>query len=245
MIGPVTTVIVEASDAWPVVAAGLGSASIVALITLWVARKQRGADSKRLVEQLAHDRTMREQELREASERLDRQLAQDRDIREQQRHAESERLDRQLAHDRDMRDLQHLRETLAPIVARALDWDAFTSLHKGLATVGDRPVDEWKDVIAPLANEVAAVNERLRRDSRTLVIIAGPTAPVAGSLKEVANDGDVLVHLTRQRAGGLITAPEAQQALQALFTKYGHDHARFIEAANEAVRWGETEPSVG
>jgi hypothetical protein len=203
---------VEASEAWPVVAAGLGSALIVSLITLWVARKQRGADSGRHGEQLQ---------------------------------AASERLDRQLAYDRDMRDLQHLRETLTPIVARALDWDAFTSLHKGLATVGDRPVDEWKDVIAPLASEVAAVNERLRRDSRTLLIILGMNAQVALRLREVANDGDALVHLTRQRAEGAITPPEAQQALQALFTKYGHDHSRFIEAANEAVRWGEAEPSVG
>jgi hypothetical protein len=211
----VPTVIVEASEGWPVVAAGLGSALIVGLITLWVARKQRRADYQRLGEQLAHDQTMREQELLEASGRLDRQLS----------------------HDRDMRDLQHLRETLAPIVSRALDWDAFISLHKGLVTSGDQPADEWKEVIVPLATKVSSVTEQLRRDSRVLIIVAGLEAPVALWLKEVANDGDILVHLTRQRAEEGRTTPEIQQALGALLQKYGHDHSRFVEAANEAVRW--------
>jgi hypothetical protein len=117
----VTTVVVEASETWPVVAAGLGGL-VVALATLGAARKQCDADSARLVQQLAHDRTMRQQELQAASERLDRQLAQ-----------ASERVDRQLARDRDMRDLQHLREALAPIAANVLDWDSFISLHKGLS----------------------------------------------------------------------------------------------------------------
>ncbi len=239
-----TTVIVEASEAWPVVAAGLGSALIVGLITIWVARKQRGADSKRLDEQLAYDRTMREQELRGASERLDRQLAQDRDIREQQRQAESERLDRQLAHDRDMRDLQHLRETLAPIVARLVDWDAFISLHKGLATAGqaDQP---QRHAIATLAGRVGETSEQLRRDARTLVILAGPRAPIAAQLKDVANDGDELVHLAREWAeAGTMTRGMAE-ALPPLLIKYGNDHKRFIEAANEAVRWGEAKPAAG
>jgi anti-sigma factor RsiW len=91
-----TAVIVKASEAWPVVAAGLSSAVIVSWITVRVAQKQRAADSERLDQQLAHDRTMREQ----------------------QRQVDSEGLNRQLAHDQDMRDLQYLRETLKPIVSR-------------------------------------------------------------------------------------------------------------------------------
>jgi hypothetical protein len=218
----VTTVVVEASEAWPVVAAGLGSALIVSLITLWVARKQRGADAVRLDQQLTHDRTMREQQLQAASGRLDRQLG----------------------HDRDMRDLQYLRETLAPIVSRAIDWDAWISLHKELATSGDQPADEWKQIFAPLAQTVADTNEQLRRDGRTLVIVAGTHAPVALRLREVANDGDALVHLTRQRAEAGRTTPEIQHALDVLLQKYGHNHARFVEAANEAVRWSEAESSA-
>jgi hypothetical protein len=206
MIVHVDTVIVEASEAWPVVAASLGSAGIVAGITLLVARKQRESDKR---------------------------------VAREQREADSAGLDKQLAHDRDMRDLQHLRQTLGPIVAQALDWDAFISLHKGLATSGDRPVDEWKEIIAPLATKVADVSEQLRRGARTLVILAGIRAPVALRLREVANDGEALVHLAKRHAEAGVTTPGIQQELDALLEKYGDSHSRFIEAANEAVRWQE------
>ncbi|MFI4977976.1 MAG: hypothetical protein ACHQC8_04770 [Solirubrobacterales bacterium] len=89
------------------------------------------------------------------------------------------------------------------------------------------------------------MSEQLRRDSRTLVIIAGPTAPVALWLKEVANDGDELIHLTRQWTEQGTLTPEMQQTLDALLAKYGHDHSRFVEAANAAVRWGEAGPAAG
>ena len=71
-------------------------------------------------------------------------------VARKQRAVDARALDRQLAHDRDMRDLQHLRETLAPIVSRALDWDAFLSLHKALTLAGNQPAEEWKLVAAPL-----------------------------------------------------------------------------------------------
>jgi hypothetical protein len=83
-------IIVQASEAWPVVAAGLGSAVIVSLLNLVVARKQRQADADRLGQQFAHDRQMREQ----------------------QQNAEAARLDRQLAHDREMRERKALRDVL-------------------------------------------------------------------------------------------------------------------------------------
>ncbi len=186
-------IIVEASEAWPAVVAGLGSALIVALITLYVARKQRKADreglekqlkaaSTRLDRQLAWDRKLRDREMKADAERLDKQLAQDRELREQQTEADSARLEKQLEHDRDARDLQLLRETLAPIMARALDWDKFTSLHKGLSTVGDvsaNPESAWVKVILPLVSEVAVVAEQLRRDARTLVIVDGLYSRVA------------------------------------------------------------------
>jgi hypothetical protein len=235
----VQPIIVEASEAWPVVVAGLGSAFIVALITLWVARTQRKADkegldrqlkeaSYRLDRQLAWDRKLREREMSADAERLDKQLAQDRELREQQVKA-----------DRDARDLQFLRETLAPIVARALDWDKFTSLHKGLSTVGDEPADPesaWVTVIIPLVSQVAAVAEQLRRDARALVIVDGLYSRVAATLKAVADDGDTLIGLAKERAEAGWTTPAIQAALGDLFTKYGNDHSRFIEAANEAVR---------
>ncbi len=198
MLAASGNVIVEASEAWPVVAAGLGSAVIVAIATLMVASKQRQADA--------------------------------------------ERLDRQLAHDREMRDLQHLRETLAPIVARLVDWDAFLSLHKALASAGDVSHGDvghaQRVAIGQLASNVGNASEQLRRDSRTLVVLAGPTAPIALWLKEVAEDGDTLIHLSRKWAETGAMTPEIAQALNPLLTKYGHDHSRFIEAANEAVRWG-------
>ncbi len=252
MIGLMANIIVEPSEAWPVVAAGLGSAVIVGWITSRVAKKQRKADSDRFDKQLVHDRDMRAEQLSEASKRLDRQLAHDRKMQEQQMRAASFRLqwqlgeDRQLrreqlAHDREMRDLQHMRETLTPIAARAQDWDAFTTLHQRLKADGVQPIDDetWKSKIVPLASELASVNERLRRDARTLVILAGPTAQVAVHLKEIASEGDAMVHVTRQRveAGG--TTPELQAAVDGIWTKYAYVHARFMEAANEAVRWGE------
>jgi hypothetical protein len=212
----VTTIVVEASEAWPIVAAGLGSAMIVSWITLIVARKQRKADADRLDKQLEHDREMREQ----------------------QRADDADRLDKQLVHDRDMRDLRHLRETLAPIVARLVDWDAFLTLHKALATASDAGHGQ-RGAIAQLASNVGNASEQLRRDSRILVVLAGPTAPIALWLKEVADDGDTLIHLARKWAETGAMTPEIMQALPALLAKYGNDHARFIEAANEAVRWGE------
>jgi len=232
----VTTVIVEASEAWPVVAAGLSSALIVGLITVWVARKQRGADSKRLDEQLEHDRKMREKQQKIDAARFEQQLAHDRELRQRQNDAGSERLDRQLAHDRGMRDLQHMRETLAPVIARALDWGAFISLHKALSTA-EEATEQARQVIEDLVKEVGDGSEQLRRGSRTLVVLAGPEAEVALRLKEVANDGDALVRLawTWVETGWL--HPEFENQLQALIAKFGHDHSRFIEAANEAVRW--------
>jgi hypothetical protein len=212
------TVVVEAAEAWPAVGAGLGAAVIVASGGLWAARKQRRSDSEGLDRQLEHDREMRKRELEAASARLDRQLA----------------------HDRDMRDLQHLRETLAPIVAHAIDWNAFTTLHQRLKADGAQPIDDgtWTSEIVPLTSEVADVSEGMRRGSRTLVILAGPEAPIALKLKEVANDGDTLVHLARLRAQGGRTSPEIQASLDGLLIQYGNDHARFVEAANKAVRWG-------
>jgi len=38
---------------------------------------------------------------------------------------------------------------------------------------------------------------------------------------------------------------EIAEMLPLLLVKYGDDHKRFIEAANEAVRWGEVESSTG
>jgi len=77
------------------------------------------------------------------------------------------------------------------------------------------------------------------------VIIAGVHAPVAATLKEVADDGDTLVHLARLRVDTDSTTPAMERVRTELLEKYGHDHARFVEAANEAVRWGEAEPSEG
>jgi hypothetical protein len=232
MIGLLANIIVEPSEAWPVVAAGLGSAVIVSLFNLRVARKQRQADSDRLDQQLAHDRKMREKQQEIDAARFEQQLAHDREMRRQQD-----------AHDREMRDLQNLRETLTPIVARALDWDAFNKLHLRLKVDGTQPIDDatWGSDIVPLVSEVADLSESLRRGSRTLVILAGPEAPVALKLKEVANDGDALVHLARLRAQEGRTTPDIQASLDGLLNQYGYDHARFIEAANEAVRWGEAE----
>lgn len=166
----------------------------------------------------------------------------DRAMRQQQNDAESKRLDRQLAHDREMRDLRHLRETLAPIVARLTDWDAFISLHKALATASDVNHGS-RGAITQLASNVGAASEQLRRDSRALVVLAGPTAPIALWLKEVANDGDTLIHLARKWTEAGTMTPEIEQALPPLLAKYGHGHARFIEAANEGVKWGEAAPS--
>ena len=50
-------------------------------------------------------------------------------------------------------------------------------------------------------------------------------------LKEVANDGDTLVHLARRRAKEGRTTPEIQASFDRFLTQYGYDHARFVEAA--------------
>jgi len=203
------TVLVEATETWPAVIAGLisglGAAGIVSYVTLRAAKKQRANDVA---------------------------------LAKLQREADADRTDKQLAHDRDMRNLQFLRETLAPIVSRALDWDAFISLHRGVATTGDKPFDEWKDAIAPLAQKVSETNEALRRDARTLIILLGVNAQVAIRLNQVGDDGDALIKLTRKRAEASEITAELGNELTALLAKYGDSHSRFIEAANNAAGIG-------
>jgi hypothetical protein len=240
VIASAANIIVQASEAWPVVAAGLGSAVIVAGVSLLVARKQRTTDTKGLDKQLAHDRTMRAKQQEIDAVRFEMQLEHDRKLRQLQNDAESKRLDRQLDHDREMRDLRHLRETLAPMVARLVDWDAFLSLHMALATAGDANPGQ-RSAITQLASDVGNASEQLRRDSRTLIVLAGPAAPIASRLREVANDGETLIHLAKQWTETGTMTPDIAQALPPLLAKYGQDHSRFLEAANEAVRWGETD----
>ena len=62
------------AEAWPVVAAGLGSALIVSWITLIVVKKQRGADSDRLDQQLVHDRESITKRYDDLAHALDEQL---------------------------------------------------------------------------------------------------------------------------------------------------------------------------
>jgi hypothetical protein len=61
-------------------------------------------------------------------------------------------------------------------------------------------------------------------------------ALTAATLKVVADDGDTLIRLSRERGEAGWTTPEIEAGLAELLGKYGHDHARFVEAANEAVR---------
>ncbi len=111
-------IIVEATETWPLVVAGLisglGAAAIVAFVTLKVARKQRDKDTT---------------------------------LAQQQRDADAERAEKQLAHDRDMRDLQYLRETMAPVAEHAVGWDAFTSLYFELDHAEDRTFEGWREAI--------------------------------------------------------------------------------------------------
>jgi hypothetical protein len=249
-IGPV---IVEAAETWPALVAailaaatGVVAAFIVAWATLRSAKKQREADKTRFIEQrdidaarfgkqLAHDRDVRKKQDDAAAERLDAQLAQDREMRDKQDGEASNRLAAELAHDRKMRDLQYLRETLAPIVGDALDWDAFTSLHKGLAATGSKPYDEWKDVISPLVDRVKELDERLRRLARSLLVLLGGNAAVALRLRDIGNHGDTLVKLVRKRVEAGQITPSIKTELDDLLLEYGQSHAAFIEAANEAV----------
>ena len=93
-----------------------------------------------------------------------------------------------------------------------LDWDAFISLHKELRTVNDQPADRWLEQVIALAEQVVDVTERFRRDARALVLILGIYAPAALWLREVADDYDELVWLTRRRVEAGSTTPEIKQA---------------------------------
>jgi hypothetical protein len=200
-------IIVEAAETWPAVIAGLVSGLGAAGIIAFVTLRVAG-----------------------------KQRENDRKLAQQQRDADVDRTERQLAHDREMRDLQHMRKTLAPIIARTLDWGAFLSLHKALSTA-EQVTAPARQVIAGLADEVGRESEQLRHGSRTLVVLAGPHAEIAVRLKEVANDGDALVRLARTWVETGWLHPDLANQLDGLFTRYGQDQSRFIEAANEAVRW--------
>jgi hypothetical protein len=141
-----------------------------------------------------------------------------------------------------MRDGRYLRETLTPIIGRALDWDAFTAFHKDLKQLAGRdalPPDMWKEDIAPLANRVGEVSERVRRDARALIVILGPDSPVVGYLRAIADGGNALVSLAA-RWKEAVQRPETFEAdLDAIWTTYGFAHARLLEAAQQAVGWGD------
>lgn len=158
-----------------------------------------------------------------------------------QRVADRSHLDIQLRHDREMRDLQHLRETLRPIVARALDWDAFTEFHLKLAQLaaqypGQVPEETWNDVVAALAKTVGTVSEAVRRDSRALMIVMGSEASVVQHLRGVADNGGAMVKLARRWKESRPALLEQEMAR--IGVEYGHSHARLMEAAKEVGGWG-------
>jgi hypothetical protein len=200
-------VVVEATEVWPVVVGGLISGLGAAGIVSYV--------------------TLR------ASRK---QRANDAVLARQQRDADAERTEKQLAHDRAMRNLQFLRETLAPIAERAIDWEAFTSLHFELDTAEGRPFDAWLGGVQALLPKVTANQEQLARDGRVLVILMGADAEVAKWLRELVADGGTLINVARKRMEAKATTPDIRAAIDALWTKYGFDQARFVEQANRVVR---------
>jgi hypothetical protein len=174
------------------------------------------------------------------------------------RHAEQltaagDRLDRQLAQDREMRDLQHLRETLTPIVARALNWDAWVSFSKALhdlASNYDRlSTETWEQVVGPLAAQVGEISEHVRRDGRSLIVILGPTSPVVTHLRAIGDGGSALVSLAARWKEAGERPPTFENDFTTIVASYERAHARLLEAANDAVGWGpmklsEPEPDV-
>ena len=80
--------------------------------------------------------------------------------------------------------------------------------------------------------------ERLRRDGRVLVLLLGPEAEVPKWLHELANDGDALIQVVRERVEAKRTTPEIEATIDGIWMKFGFDQARFIEHANKAVRLG-------
>lgn len=202
-------IIVEAAETWPAVIAGLISGLGAAGIIAFVT-------------------------LRVARKQRENDTA----LARQQRDADAERIEKQLAHDRDMRDLQYLRETLAPIAEHAIGWDAFTSLHFNLKRGGAFEFEAWRMTALPLVDQVGKATERLRRDGRVLVLLLGPEAELCKWLLELADDGDALVHVVRERVEAKRTTPEIEASTDNILVKFGFDQARFIEHANKAVRLG-------
>jgi hypothetical protein len=202
-------IIVEAAEVWPAVIAGLISGLGAAGIIAFVTLKVAG-----------------------------KQRENDRTLAQQQRDADAERTGKQLAHDRDMRDLQYLRETLAPIAEHAIGWDAFTSLHFNLKQAGAFEFEAWRMAALPLVDQVGKATERLRRDRRVLVLLLGPEAEVLKWLGELADDGDALIRVVRERVEAKRTTPEIAASIDNIWLKFADDQARFIEHANKAVRLG-------
>jgi hypothetical protein len=204
------TVLVEATETWPAVIAGLisglGAAGIVSFVTLRAARKQRENDTT---------------------------------LASLQRAADEGRTEKQLAHDRDMRNLQFLRETLAPIAERAIDWSAFTALHFELDRSEGVNFEQRMPIVQQLANQVSDTIDQLSRDGRVLVIALGAESALANSVRELASDGQAVIHLARKRTEAKQMTPEIRAAINDLWAKFGFDQARFVERANEAVRLGE------
>jgi FAD/FMN-containing dehydrogenase len=201
------TVLVEAAEIWPAVVGGLVSGLGAAGIVAYVT-------------------------LRAARKQRQNDTA----LAKQQRNADAERTEKQLAHDRDVRNLQFLRETLAPIAERVIDWTAFTSLHFELAQSEGPAFEQRLPVVQQLVNQVSDTTEQLSRDGRVLVILLGADAELSKWVRELASDGQALIHIVRKRREANEMTPEIRAALDGLWTKYGFDQARFVEHANKTVR---------
>jgi hypothetical protein len=117
-----------------------------------------------------------------------------------------------------------------------VDWDVFLSLHGALRAAGDANHGQ-RGTIAQLSSDVGGASKQLRRDSRALEVLVGPSAPISLCLKAVAGDGEALIGLAWKWAEAGTMTPEIETALPPLLTKYDDDHRLFTEAANAAVKW--------
>lgn len=87
-------------------------------------------------------------------------------------------------------------------------------------------------------SQVSDTTEQLSRDGRVLVILRGAAAELSKWVRELASDGQALIHIARKRREASQMTPEIRAALDGLWAKYGFDQARLVEHANKTVRLG-------
>jgi hypothetical protein len=148
----------------------------------------------------------------------------------QQRRADVQRLQQQLLHDREQRAIDHLRITLHPIVARAVNSDAIGGIVPALSKCRtEKPIQGWpSDALA----EVRRHADLLERDRLALIVLLGPDSPIVASLKALCDEILAIEENVTTWLNGRLDFQAVDSKLRAAISVHGSAVERFVHEAH-------------